>query len=375
MSVAENDTKCTKLKVLVAEAGDHYKILEQIYHLLHDKCELTFLIIKPKNYDYKDLFPSAAHSRLLICKQRGFLFFAWLVFYAPKYDLINISTGPDGNHFSELIRIILFYLYCVIFGEKTVLTIRNTYSYLESTPGLFAFIRSRAIRHVKRFTFETQTMRRVFSESAKRRDLLLGVSYDKYSDVTVPGDIGSVQQAHESKVRIGLLGTVNEERRNYALVSQALTLLPSDQREKFMFVTLGECINGTNNRVMKSLSRYVEVDCREGLLTERELAARGRACDVLMAPLNELKAYGTLHGSGSFGDAVYLGKKLILPAFADANREFGDLCIYYSDSSTLAQVLGNIRSLVSPSVSRCFLEKFATRNVLATLRRDLNLCN
>lgn len=364
-----------KLKVLVAEAGDHYKILEQIFHLLHDKCELNFFIINPERYDYRELFPSSVDSRVLICGQRGFLFFAWLLFYGSRYDLINISTGPDGGHISELVRIVFFYLCCLIYGSKIVLTLRNTYPYLESTPGLFAFIRSRAIRHVKRFTFETHTMRRVFSERSERNDMLLGVSYDKYSDVTVPSDRGAARLPGDIRVRIGLLGTVNEERRDYRLVGEALRLLLPEQRARLIFVTLGECRGGLYHRAITELSSCVEVDCREGLLSEQELAARGRACDLLMSPLNSQKAYGTLHGSGSFGDAVYLGKKLILPSFADEGKEFENLCIYYSDAASLADILRNIPGHFGRPVSPHYLEQFTTGNVYKNLLIDLELCN
>lgn len=363
-----------KLKVLVAEAGDHYKILEQIYHLLHDKCDLTFYLIDPKRYDYRELFPSARNARLLTCNLRGFLFFVWLLFYGARYDVINISTGPDGNHYSEIVRIVPFYLCCLLYGRKIILTLRNTRQYMESTPGVFAWLRRRAIQHVRRFTFETRTMRRIFAKSVSRKDLLLGVSYDKYTDVAVPGDDGSGQPLRDGKIRIGLLGTVNEERRDYSVICDALGLLSPEQRSWLVFVTLGQCNEGLDHPAMKKLSQLAAVDCQAGLLSELDLVVRGRACELLMATLASTKGYGTLHGSGAFGDAVHLQKRLILPRHADSEEEFAPICIYYSDAGELANVLGNLVHKLDQPIAPGFLDQFRKENVYTALIEDLRLC-
>ena len=373
MIAAVND-KNRKLKVLVAEAGDHYKILEQIYHLLHGKCDLTFYVIDPKRYDYRELFPSARNVRLLTCNLRGFPFFLWLLFYGARYDVINISTGPDGNHYNEIVRVVPFYLCCLLYGRKIILTLRNTRDYMESTPGVLSYFRSRAIRHVRRFTFETDTMRRIFAKSVNRKDLLLGVSYDKYTDVTVPGDDRSGQPPRDGKVRLGLLGTVNEERRDYSLLCDALRLLSPEQRSRLVFVTLGQCNGGLDHPAMRKLAQLAAVDCQAGLLSELDLVVRGRACDLLMAPLASTKAYGTLHGSGAFGDAVYFQKRLILPRHGDREAEFAPMCIYYSDSRELAEVLGNRVHKPDQPIAPGFFDQFRKESVFTTLVQDLRLC-
>jgi hypothetical protein len=361
-------------KVLIADGGDHYKILEQIYHLLHDKCELTFYIVEPRRYDYKELFPSAVNSRVLTCDGHGVTFFVWLLFYGARYDVINISTGPDGSHFNDALRVAFFYLCCLVHGRRIVLTLRNIHPYLESTPGVFAFVRSRSVRHVKRFTFETDTMRRVFARGTRRKDVRLAVSYDKYTDVTVPGDDRSVGSPRDGKIRIGLLGTVNEERRDYAVICDALQKVPAELRSHLTFVTLGECREGMNHKALRALSAFVGVDSSEGLLSEREFAARGRSCELLMAPLTEKRAYGSLSGSGSFGDAIYLQKRLIVPRHADSEGEFAAMCIYYSDAGELAAILCNVPNELERPIPSVFLEKFTTENVYQGLLRDLRMC-
>ena len=70
------------------------------------------------------------------------------------------------------------------------------------------------------------------------------------------------------------------------------------------------------------ISRLAEVDCRGGLLSEIELIERGSACSVLLAPFGFDRPVGTFHGSGSFGDAIFLRRTLIMPRFADTDEEF-----------------------------------------------------
>ena len=145
----------------------------------------------------------------------------------------------------------------------------------------------------------------------------------------------------------------------------------------------GFCVNsgdwnddgGLENPAIQPLSSMVIVDCRAGQLTELELIARARACDILLAPLRSGREYGTTRGSGSYGDAVYFGKQLIIPTHADPEGEFESLALYYSDAGELAAVLRNV--LVGPKYSGRFTvstDGYTTEHIFDGLVRDLKLC-
>ena len=373
MNVTINNKLSKNLNVLIAEGGSHYKILEQIYHLLTPHCNLTFYLTDTKSYRWQELFPSSEKTRIITCHCKGIFFFAKLLALGWRYDVICITTGPDGDHWTELIRIMCFYMCCLVYGKKTILAIRNTYPYMNFTPGLFARLRSKAIRFLKRFTFETGTLRDEFAKTSAAKGAFLGVSYDRYTDVKPSVAHGLEYGPGDLKIKIGLLGTVSEERRDYGILCDALEYLSAEQRSRLGFVTLGACTGGANHKVVKSLSRLVEVDCREGTLSELEFHQRGRSCALLISPLDKKKPYGTLTGSGSFGDVMYLRKKLILPSFADPQREFEEVCLYYSNASELSRILAEVELHLSIQTPDSFYERFTTQRVYESLVRDLRI--
>lgn len=368
------NTKIRHTRILIVESGPHYKILEQLFYLLGQRCKTTFLLMRTKRYDYRELFPSSKKANILSVDWLGLLLFPRLLLTARKYDLINIATGPDHNSIVEFVRLPFFFLCCFLYGRKIVFTVRNMHQYLETTPGLFSFIRSRSIRFITRFTFETETMRQVFLEKNNRSDTLTAVSYDRYSDYL---DYSPVEKRIPSigskKIRIGLLGSVDEWRRDYKMLFNALDGLPISARKNFVFVTLGRCFGGVDNPVIKKLREYCDVDVQDGLLTEFEFANRGQGCNILIAPLNENKAHGTLHGSGSIGDAIFFKKQMILPLFADQRKEFSLFCRYYENHQNLTSILNDLHLNPPKKLANNVFLKYTATNVFRQLFEELKL--
>ena len=122
-------------RTLVVEGGDHYKILEQIFHILEPHCDLTFLFTRPLRYDFESLFPSAKRTMVMAWPDRGLLTFMRVLFVGWRYQHIYISTGPDGEHYTDIVNVLFFFLCCLFYGHKITMTLRNTKPYLESEPG------------------------------------------------------------------------------------------------------------------------------------------------------------------------------------------------------------------------------------------------
>lgn len=360
-----------KKSLLVAEGGDHYKILEQLYHLLKDDYELEFFIIDNTRYDYTELFPSINKTNTSKTGFRGVLYFLRLLLKGWRYDIINISTGPDGGHFTEYFRVLTFFLCCFCFRSKIVLTLRNPYNYLESSPGLLNYLRAKSVSYLKYFTFETKTMRKTFIEVTGRSDIKCAITYDRYPDVSVGYDKRVTKQREPSdKIRVGLLGGVNPLRRDYESVMAALREMSLETRAKYEIWTLGGCAGGVEHPVISEMSKLVSVNVVAGMLSEELLAQRAMQCDVFLAPLSDDKEYGTLHGSGSFGDCVYFQKTIIIPRRVDPNDEFEAVAFYYSTAKELQQVLEETDFSLSHT-SENFYEQFSTTHVLGAIHDDL----
>jgi hypothetical protein len=362
-------------KVLIVELYDHPKVLENTYHLINSRCSLTYFMNKDKQSSYQKLFPSANNANVIINKFHSSTMFFLLLFYGRKYDYINISTGPEGGHFSELFNVIFFYFCCLIYKKKIILTIKNIRPYLSSTGGLFSFFRSKAIRYIRRFTFESKSMKKTFEKYSDVEFPLLGVSYDRYSDLLDKKLQNKINYNYnKEEIKIGILGVIDETRRDYSSIIKVLKNTNFDKNYSITFVTLGACYGGNNNEVIKAIAEYTKIDCIKGIISDKEFDYRGTACDLLISPLLPMHEYGTFKGSGSFGDAVYLRKRIILPKFVDMKREFKDIAIYYNDIDDLQKIFNNLNNFLKISPSSEFIEKFNTNKVYNNLIKDLKLC-
>ena len=174
---------CRHVKILIAEASNHTKCLENTYHLLESRINATFYYNRFPKGNHDVLFPSAKKANVIRNKFHSKTYFIWLLFYGRKYDYINVATGPENSHFSEIVNVIFFYFCCLAYGDKIILTIKNLRSYLKTTPGFFAFIRNKSIKKVKRFTFETETMKNCFARYVDLEKCFLGLGYDRYTDL------------------------------------------------------------------------------------------------------------------------------------------------------------------------------------------------
>jgi len=360
------------IRVLVAEEYSHLKLLENIYHLLKTHCDVTFYVNRTVLREWSSIFPSANHTSLIINKFHSSTYFIWLLFHARRFDYINISTGPEGEHFSEIINIVCFYICCVIYKKKIILTVRRVKPYIRLERGVFSYLRNMAIRKLKRFTFETRTVRDVFREYTNIQPCYLGVSYDRYTDIFNPELYEATHRLADDRIRIGLLGIVNPDRREYGVIIDILKRLTSEERAKMMFVTLGGCRGDRGREVINSLAAYIDIDYVDGILTAEEFNNRGSACDILISPLT--RDYGTFNGSGSFGDAIYLRKKIIMPSYVDPRREFKEIGVYYETREDLLLIFRNIEDLSRSRIDPTYFDQFSTTRVFKALVDDLQLC-
>ena len=272
--------------------------MEQLYHMLHRYCDLTFYIIKDEGSRYFDQFPSSRYSRVITERFRGVMFFFGLLFRGWRYDYIHISTGPEESHYVAIPRIIGFYLCSKLYGKKIILMVRNILPYISNSKLAYSTSRYRSIESIKMFSFESDTLRREFVRNVITPGARYCVTYGKYSNVANNnvGDFGG----SGSNMRVGLLGSVDCDRRDYDTIINALSLLSVDHVRLIEFVVLGRCPGGKNNEIIKRLSEVTNVDVINENLTEDELTKGGLSCDILIAPLIKERLYGRLKGTGAF---------------------------------------------------------------------------
>jgi hypothetical protein len=362
-----------KQKLLVVEASSHYQVIGQLYHLYKSKGELTFYIVSHPALSTELIDQNNTNVKIIYAKIKGLLLFFKVLRIAHRYDLINISTGPEGDHISDTFNILCFYLTCKLYGRKIILTIRNIRPYLRSTSGIFSCIRNKAIKKLGGITFETQTMRREFNDSKAIPNANTSVIYFRYSDTNPYVERQNyLPSRNDHYFKIGLLGAVDTQRRNYGILFETLESLPSKLLRKIEIVVLGRCLGAEAVSIITRLRSHVRVVQVNPVISEEELTLKGMRCQVLLAPLRIDMDYGTLKGTGAVADAIYLRKPLILPSTVDIQREFKAFCYYYNTASELSDLLQDIcekRALLQPAI----FNKYTVSNVLSQLSKDLEL--
>tara|TARA_Y100001934_G_C12216627_1_gene708728 strand:- start:31 stop:570 length:540 start_codon:yes stop_codon:yes gene_type:complete len=174
-------------------------------------------------------------------------------------------------------------------------------------------------------------------------------------------------------LKIGLLGSLDETRRNYQLLLEVLESLSAKSRKSFSFAILGQCRDGSDNLILKQLQKYVEVDFPDGFLASDDFDSKGASCHLLLAPLLSHMEYGTYKGTGAIGDAIYLRRNIILPAACDPEGEFKEIAYCYSSKDDLISFFNKLDVLAERVVDSRFVEKFSTSNISSSIIEDLDL--
>jgi hypothetical protein len=363
------------MKILISECVNHYKVIENTYKMIKLNCinsDITLFVNKDKSgKNLRELlFEDANSANWIIHNFHSSTYFIHFLFIAHKYDVINISTGPEDPHYNNFFNVIFFYISSIIYKNKIVLTVKNTRPYLKSTRGIKPFFLNLAISNIKVITFETNTLKYIFHKETGISLSRLCVSYDRYVDLySSSRSEKEYSNLDNKKYRIGLLGAVEAHRRDYFEIINALKIVPITIRENMLFVTLGNTNGGTSNKILIELKKLVDVDITDGWISAEDFDKRGAMCDLLISPLKSSMEYGLYKGSGTFGDAVYLRKKVIVPSHVDPFYEFKEVALFYDNNESLSQIFINIDEAIKGRVSGSFYRKFYTCDVYKKIKK------
>jgi len=349
--------------MLVVEASGHPKVLENQYFLFKEKFNISFLVPPDKHKSYNLLMPNVMRHCSVKYSFHSTTIFLKLIFNGYQYDYIHISTGPEGKHYSTFWSHPLFYICCFLYGKKTLITVKNSRSYLNNR-GIFLNLLYFSLPYLRLVMFETKTLMEHFLEVYPKPLKALPI-FDRYTDLLPRHEIIRTTTKESSVVKIGLLGTLDDSRRDYDTLLSALNLLNQNIRDKLQIVILGACPGGEGNDILIKIRKIVKTIFHDGYLSADEFDLKGLDCDLLISPLLESMEYGTFKGSGAFGDAIYLQKNIIIPQYVDPNNEFSQIAYYYNDKYSLFLLLTECKDLRRRALSTSFISQFNTKVISA----------
>ena len=349
--------KSRKPKLLLVELGGHLFALEEATLLLESQYRISALATCEANADWFQEFPSAPQLRSKCIKfGKGrplatLKLLALYVLWGLRSNRILLLTGPETH------GVVFGYAWLMVhklLSGRTIINIRNLAAYSRNLDEELArhfphpFLH-RAVRRTYGVTFETKSMSTRYQDLDAAPGCLTSVLYVRHADSYKR----FLPASHESRCRrpennassldhkfaVGILGRIDPRRKDYALLCTALMALPWQMRAKlsvwFVTTSHGELpLAG-----LECLTSMAKLHVNPIPQSEWEMIKAGIASDVFLSPLRKDMGYGVLKGSGTLADAISYRKQLIIPGWADPQREFAGFSSYYNSSTDLEAIL------------------------------------
>jgi hypothetical protein len=367
------------MKILIVELESHERIVGQLFSLFSGLGETEVYTTK-KIAQYVKNVPI---NKIIDAPTFKGLRYFYLLWKSKSYDVVFFSTGPESlSKYWHLLQNLGFCFLTYFLGSKTILNIRNIDSYWGEEKsnrllkiGLNRFVRRLALVAVSSITFEYEATRCYAKEKAHnfpfKSSLIANLFSDRYLNRVLP-----FHQWDSEKLTIGLLGRIEEERKDYNFLVRVLKSLGKDRREQIRIVILGACVDKTGGKITEKLSELISLEMRPGYLDEDQYDCWGAACDILLAPLHDNIGYGKNKGTAAFGEAIYFGKKVIIPKFSCPTGDFDNISLYYHCQTDLEDIFKRMLSserLKLLEIEKADLEYYSTNKVLQRVVTDLKL--
>ena len=163
-----------------------------------------------------------------------------------------------------------------------------------------------------------------------------------------------------------MIGGIDPIRRDYSLIYKNFF----NQKEQIKFIFLGKFYENLSENVIKKF-QGLDFEYKQEFLSEEDFIKMGRKCDVLLSLNKKEKFYGEYKGTGSYGDAMFLQKPLLIPSFVDPIKEFKDFCNYYDDIIQLKLLINKF--INNQSIPDKKFNNFEIRKCSEKIISELNL--
>ena len=159
-----------------------------------------------------------------------------------------------------------------------------------------------------------------------------------------------LKNADTKLLGIGILGTLNSERRDYRQLKLALESLEKQGYLPRLYF-LGGHVGSDSEKVIDLFHKFVQFapSNESNYVQDTQILLMESEIDILIAPFSENWGYSQGKSSGSVADAIYLMKPLILPRFVKHIFDY-EWISYFSTAEELCDLISRFHSLPLPIV-------------------------
>ena len=171
------------------------------------------------------------------------------------------------------------------------------------------------------------------------------------------------------KLKIGLLGAIDEDRKNYDIIFDALNKIKNKEIHIFF---LGSNLNQKSKKVIEKFNKF-KTYFFSGYLPDDIFYEWGKKCNLLISTnkTDIVRGYGSLKGTGPFGDAIYLSRPLLILSRVDPIKEFSDFTFYYENDDDFCLKLK--QSIDQKSYTNVNFRDYNFSDNIKRVVKDLNL--
>mgnify|MGYP006078437945 CR=1 FL=1 len=357
----------SRKKILIVENLMHFWQVDDVYKIFS------------KNYDCKVILPKKSRhiSNLkdnVISSSLRYFMYLHVILIGRRYDYIYLCSCPEypdyPNNFKNLLiyfqQLLIFLLLIIFFRKKIICYVRGLHRIFPDIHKNFIvkfFIKLRYMifKLLNLFVCENENLTNIFKKKFKKKNFRVTTMYTRYFDKNV-----SFKKNPNQNLVIGILGGIDPLRKNYDLLHKSIY----DYREKIKIVFLGKFNKELSENIINDFKNF-NIEFKKKMLTEKDFLRMGKDCDLLVSLNKEEKHYGNFKGTGSFGDAMYLQKSLIVPYFADPIQEFKDFSFYYRNKKQLKSLIEKILKKKIKLTAK--FDKFEITNCSKKIINDLNI--
>ena len=312
------------MKILIIECGAHEQIINYFYEIFNDFSDEITILGKQQR---KSWFPKEIHSKanLVLSKPQDF----WLkaAELSKTKEHIIFFTPPEYSGTNSKKFMIGFLWYVLRHRNKITLLIRNTNLWLleknkkPSLNNLIRFCTHKVLRNRKAFEY-SQISKNLITENEKFA--VLPISY--WNDNKIQ---------FKEKLNICFSGRVNYEIRDLETFFMALNYLDTDTLATISFYVSSPMNHKEQAKLLNDLNNVANIFFNQNWDQYLNII---KTSHLMFAPLVNNKKYGITKGTGSFGDALYTNRKVIIPRFVCEDNEFDGVAYYYQSAEELAEI-------------------------------------
>lgn len=326
-------------------------------------------VILPRNFKH---IPNLKKN--IISSHFRYFIYLHVLFIGRKYDYIYLCSCPEypdyPNNFKNFLiyvqQLSIFLLLIIFFRKKIITYVRGLHRIFPDIHNnymikFFIYFRYKIFQLLNIFVLENKNLTQIFRLKFKKKQINVSTIYTRYYDKNL-----SYKKNFNKNLIIGILGGIDPIRKDYNLFLSNLF----EYRDLITVKFLGRFYKNFSEEVIKSFKNF-NIEYQSKFLSEQDFLKIGQDCHVLISLNKEEKYYGHYKGTGSFGDAMYLQKALIIPSFADPINEFSDFCYYYKDYKDfklLIQKILNKEVTLEPK-----FDNFDLDNCSKKIFNDLNI--